>query len=57
MKFKSGGYRFLYYKSCNQAWWKDGKLNRGCRPAIIWRNGNKEWWLRGEILKAQKASG
>ncbi len=32
----------------NKWWYKNGKYYREDGPAIIWANGDKEWWLDGK---------
>jgi hypothetical protein len=30
-----------------RAWWKNGKLHRVNKPAVIYPNGNEEYWYKG----------
>lgn len=44
-------------KNTNQAgtqWLKNGSLHREDGPAVVWRNGNKEWYLEGQRLSEEE---
>ena len=33
-----------------EQWWKEGKLHREDGPAVIYKNGLKEWYFEGEFI-------
>ena len=33
------------------AWFKDGFLHKEDGPAVIYPDGDKEWWTNGELVK------
>jgi hypothetical protein len=44
------GYELVEYSKGTKAWYLDGEFHREDGPAIVYFNGNKDWFLYGRSL-------
>jgi hypothetical protein len=47
----------VIYADGTQKWYKDGEHHRENGPAVIWHDGEKEYWLNGRQVSEEEVMG